>query len=322
MAAQPAFTIRPFTPYDYQALVAIHNATYPTFPSSVEEYVTSDQARLPQLRHCRWIAVADGAVVGAAQYTQTSEPDQPLEFEVGVGVLPSAEGRGIGSALYDRIAGALSPLDPARLTSHGCEDRPRSICFLEDRGFTQYMREGDAKLDLTAFDPSPYTGVEDGLRADGVAICPLADLAAADPGCYHRLYDLEFTVFRDVPGREDEPRPSFERWMRRFETADFDPAGFFVAVADGDLVGQAWVRPLADGATLHHELTGVRRAYRRRGIALALKLRAIAYGQAAGYATILTSNEVHNTPILTLNWRLGFVALPAWVFFEKRLAGR
>ena len=41
--------------------------------------------------------------------------------------------------------------------------------------------------------------------------------------------------------------------------------------------------------------------------------------KACGYHTILTSNAIHNTPMLALNTRLGFVPLPVWVFFQKSL---
>ena len=66
-------------------------------------------------------------------------------------------------------------------------------------------------------------------------------------------------------------------------------------------------------------LTAVLPPYRRRGIALALKLRGIRYAQAVGCPAILTGSEEHNRPMLTLNARLGFVPQPAWITFEKHL---
>lgn len=54
-------------------------------------------------------------------------------------------------------------------------------------------------------------------------------------------------------------------------------------------------------------LTGTRRAYRRRGLGLALKLRGIVDAQSCGIREIWTNNASNNVPMLSLNDRLGFV---------------
>jgi len=55
----------------------------------------------------------------------------------------------------------------------------------------------------------------------------------------------------------------------------------------------------------------VNRSYRKRG--LTLKMRSVAYAKARGCSAIWTGNDALNTPILTLNERLGFVCRrPSW----------
>ena len=54
-------------------------------------------------------------------------------------------------------------------------------------------------------------------------------------------------------------------------------------------------------------MTGVRRAWRRRGIALALKQAQIDAAKAAGLRRLRTANAVQN-PMLLVNERLGFRA--------------
>jgi GNAT superfamily N-acetyltransferase len=63
--------------------------------------------------------------------------------------------------------------------------------------------------------------------------------------------------------------------------------------------------------------TGVTRTYRRRGLALALKLRGITYARAHGHPLIRTLNVSSNQSILALNQRLGFRRSLAWVGFIK-----
>jgi GNAT superfamily N-acetyltransferase len=72
---------------------------------------------------------------------------------------------------------------------------------------------------------------------------------------------------------------------------------------------------------LHQGFTGVLPSHRGRGIATALKLRAIAHARGLGVRAIHTRQHAGNAPMLHLNARLGFRRGPADVRFEKRLAG-
>jgi GNAT superfamily N-acetyltransferase len=85
-------------------------------------------------------------------------------------------------------------------------------------------------------------------------------------------------------------------------------------------VGLSFLTCAAHAGWLDQRLTGVLPAYRRRGIALALKVRGLAYARDHGYDWIKTDSAVQNTAMRGLNRRLGFVEYPAWVFFRKTLA--
>ena len=75
---------------------------------------------------------------------------------------------------------------------------------------------------------------------------------------------------------------------------------------------------LADSSKIQTGLTGVLRSHRRRGIALALKLQAIAYAKTEGIKTIETDNE-ENNHMYQINMQLGFEPKPAFLDFEKSL---
>ena len=70
---------------------------------------------------------------------------------------------------------------------------------------------------------------------------------------------------------------------------------------------------------LRNGITGVKREHRRKGLALALKLRGIEYAQACNIERIWTTNESNNRPILTINERLGFIKQPALIDVAKDL---
>jgi len=58
-------------------------------------------------------------------------------------------------------------------------------------------------------------------------------------------------------------------------------------------------------------MTAVKRNWRRRGVASALKASQLAAAKAAGFRGIVTLNETRNEPMRRLNERLGYTAQPA-----------
>ena len=96
--------------------------------------------------------------------------------------------------------------------------------------------------------------------------------------------------------------------------------GFFVALDGERYVGMSnlW-KSQADPSELYTGLTGVSRSHRRRGIALALKLRAIDYARRNGVRRLKTWNESNNRAMLSINEALGFVKQPAWINYVKQI---
>ena len=67
-------------------------------------------------------------------------------------------------------------------------------------------------------------------------------------------------------------------------------------------------------------MTGVKRAWRRRGIAGALKRRQIIWAKENGYERLATQNEARNEPIRKLNTRLGYREAPGRIVMRGPLA--
>ena len=87
-----------------------------------------------------------------------------------------------------------------------------------------------------------------------------------------------------------------------------DPGGSFVALHGGEVVGYAGLRERADDPTLaEHGLTVVRRDYRGRGIAYALKRAQLRWAAEAGIHELVTWTQQGNKQSETLNRRLGYV---------------
>ena len=102
--------------------------------------------------------------------------------------------------------------------------------------------------------------------------------------------------------------------------ASDDPRAVFAALEHGEVVGYAKLSFSEESTErAFHDLTGVKRAHRGRGIAAALKRTQIAWAKANGYTSLQTSNEVRNEPIRRLNERYGYVLEPGVVIVRGGL---
>ncbi len=98
------------------------------------------------------------------------------------------------------------------------------------------------------------------------------------------------------------------------------PDAFFI-VRDGErYVGMSYLHRDDEGPNqLIQGITAIHAQYRGRGLALALKIKTIAYAQQHGFDAIRTAVESNNPSMLAINAKLGFVQGPGLIVFEKRL---
>jgi GNAT superfamily N-acetyltransferase len=312
--------IRPFTTDDFPAIVAVHNSAFPEYPGTVEEWKFWEGRRDPKIKHARWVVEQDGGIVAYADYAQSEWSYHPQKFGVGITVHPEHEERGIGSELYRMLSRELEPHDPISFRSHAREDKTRAVRFLKDRGFVEEQREWESRLSVQAFDFTPYDGAVAKVQEQGVGIRTLREIESI-PDWKRKLWELDWVLSQDVPHTEPLTQQPFDLWIgKHLESPNLLPDGYFLAVDNGEFVGVSNVwRCQASPEDFEVGLTGVRREYRRRGIALALKLCAVRYTKEQGIKTLKTWNEINNRAMLSINEALGFEKQPAWIEFVKTL---
>ena len=157
-------------------------------------------------------------------------------------------------------------------------------------------------LDLTAIE-APLIPVPDGIELVTWAERP--ELAAG-------MYEVAREAYPDVPGEEDAELSALDEWLAMdMQGAGDRPEATFVALEGDEVVAYAKLSlSLARPTVAMHDMTGVRRAWRCRGIASALKAAEIAWAKNAGYERLETQNEERNEPIRRLNERYGYVVMP------------
>lgn len=315
--------IKPFayTTDGYRAIVAIRNAVDTQYPQAVADWQHWDENREAQYLFRRYVVERDGEVVAFGNYGHMPWSHHPDKYYVNVMVHPDAQRQGIGSTFYEFLRRRLNRLRPRKLVANTRENRPGAMRFLEKRGFQQVMREEVSRLDPVTFDAARFAEKMEQVRASGVEIKTLAELQVEDPDWKRKTYDVDWECLKDVPSTDPFTRRSFEAFEKQtLENPCLLPDAWFIAVDGDDYVGLSvlW-RNLATDDLLETGLTGVIRSHRRRGIATAMKVKAIEYAQAHGNAAIDTDNE-ENNPMFQINLALGFKPLPAFLDYEKKLA--
>ena len=105
-----------------------------------------------------------------------------------------------------------------------------------------------------------------------------------------------------------------------WERSNLVQDAWYVALDRGKYVGmtELWSNQ-ADPELFDIGVTGVLRPHRRRGIAMALKLRGIEFAQRRGIRELRTWNALDNGAILAVNRQLGFVRRPAHIAYVKEV---
>ena len=289
-------------------------------PESAEELRREDGSWPEASLHERVAAYSpDRKMAGLGTCYQAYWQDSPSTVHVRLDVDPDHDKTHLLPLLYQEIQGLLEVrnCDFGRLVSGAKEDDSEKVQFLLGLGFCEEMRSPSSALQVVNFDGSVCEGAYKQLAQQGIRLITLAQLYEEEPEWKRKLRDLRWEIVQDVPSTEPFAEPTVEEFE---EMVLKDPAleeeAFFVALsADGTFVGMSnlWRNDPA-GKRLDTGLTGVIRSHRRRGIATALKMRTVQYAQASGAETIETSNE-EGSPMLALNFRLGFESKPAWVEF-------
>jgi GNAT superfamily N-acetyltransferase len=314
-------TIRPFRrdETDYHVMATVYGALVPDAPLNTAEWRIRDELHNPQLALYRVIGEIDSVAAGYAEYYQPTWCADPSYIEVSVYVHPAYQGRGLGTALWQHLQQAWQQYRPRYVLAKVREDWQTGFTFAIRHGFHEQRRVWTSRLDVTDFDPIPFQGALARVAEQRIEIHSFAALAAADAGFWRKLYELECQTTTDVPSAFPIAIPPYEQWIKLYQPEHGAVwEGSFAAIADGQVVGISTLETNDNETDVEVGFTAVRRDYRGRGIALALKLHTIAYAKAMGVTGIRTDNDSTNQAMWHINQRLGFLRGPVWVVLRRQ----
>jgi GNAT superfamily N-acetyltransferase len=322
--------IRPFRPIEpeYEAVAQIA-AQFPQDQLYDFEYAERGDLRAfdaafagtPDTLY-RLVAVLDDTIVGYAQLFHIPWLREPGHFWALIRVARAWQRQGIGGQLYHDAFAELRRLDALAVQIEVFESQLPLITHIERLGFHELFRSWPYRLETNDFDLSRFAASAERATGRGIMITTLAEERARGADWLPRLHDLHAAITRDIP-LPGHPHPApglawFERYACGLPVSM--PDAYFIAVDGERYVGESCMhRREAAPRELSQKTTGVLSEYRGYGIAMALKLRTIAYAQRYGYTRIWTGVESNNPSMLAINAKLGFVQGPGVIVFEKQL---
>ncbi len=280
---------------DAEVFLGVRNRIEPEYPfgRAAFESVRHYPERLDLVAY--WNGVPIG--VGSAG-RHFDNPDGPWSFS-NVRVARDHRRRGIGTAIFAAVAEHVAAQGKTGLYTVLREDDADSRGFLARRGWEEVLRTQHVRFELTRRSGEP-------VLPEGVELVTMAEALDA------LVYDAAVEIEQDLPAADDVVTGTLEEWRERAVGPLGVRACSFAALSGGQVVGYAILEDGEDGIA-YHAMTGVRRGWRGRGLARALKERQLAAARAAGYREVRAANEVGNAPMRALNEKLGYTPLHAWL---------
>jgi GNAT superfamily N-acetyltransferase len=282
-------------------------------PSSVAEVRERIAGQIQPGRSVLRLGAEDGtgALIGYGHALRDAYMEPGL-FWVHVTVDPAARRKGAGRALYEAVRSFAHEHGATWLRGEVRDHLPEAMAFARAMGFTAERHIFESTLQVADFDERPFLDALERAEAAGARFFSLADLGDTR-AARERLWVLERTVARDVPGGSEATIRPFEVWERQVvASGHYLAEGQLVAAHGDEWVGMAGLLDYPEGAMMYHGITGVVSAYRGKGLATALKLLAIRLARSRGVKLLRTNNDAENAPMLAINRKLGYQSEPGY----------
>jgi len=319
------YRARPFEDGDREAIVEAGNAeAHPMEAESADEWRRWEGMMDDPHRIRITLIGPDGKIVGtgAIQVGMMQRPDGSQQ--IGVTVFKEHRGRGVGSAVLAGLEAEARRRGVPRLLSGASASKPFALAFARKRGYREIGRRIMSYRELASYDPGEWRGSLDRVAKGGIRIRSFSDVLAErdDAGkdrFWHELYEAEGPMWDDIPFASPTPHWPYERfYTMAVKSGQMLPDLSLVAYA-GDVIAGFTTTGDHQGKDGWTWMTGVARDHRGKGIAMALKVEALARAKANGRRAMGTVNDEPNKAMRGVNIKLGYQPVPEHVELEKKL---
>jgi GNAT superfamily N-acetyltransferase len=298
-------TIRELEPErDAADVVEILREASPLMVLSPDSWLHRERTIPERAQPAGWVAEDGGKVVGECWALRTFFSEGSTTALCSLNVRASHRRRGIGTELYERMLTHVQLLGSTRMQA-GFPENDAGVVFATTRGFHEERAEAESVVDPRTVEESPSAEVD------------LRSVAEVDP---RLVYEADTEATRDMPSTETIDVISYEEWREHvLEYPFFTAEGSYVAMVDGVAAAVSLLIADEESGRGGNMFTGTQRAYRGRGLGLAVKLASIAWAREHGITQIATRNDETNAPMLAINRRLGYEPAGRRVEYLKHL---
>ena len=272
----------------------------------------------------RLLLYQNSQLIGVMYYSQGRENNNRTTFFT-LNIDPAYNTQKTKKLLYNRMIEEIASFSSNKiLTSvyeHPNYDSVKQ--FLIDNQFKLVQTNREYSCDITKIDIEKYQPLIKKLKSEGIKFYDSKEEMLDWPDHYKKLEQLTWAYSQDfpIPDGVEHTRSPFERYMKEINNYYENCYGAeIVAVKDGEYIGSTDLEVYYKTEP-HKAWTGglgVLKEFRRRGIATALKIKAIERLLGRGVKEIRTDNE-ENNPMYKINVALGFEPVPFSLEYMKEI---
>jgi mycothiol synthase len=257
---------------------------------------------------------SDGGLMGGGQN----------RWRAGIRVAPEHRRRGLAGEMLARLEAHVRAKGAPKLQSAVRGEEEDGLRFAEKHGYKEFHRRYDSYLDVPAFDATRFDDPKAMAARAGVRIdrYDVLEKEAKDRVAFQRgTYESMTATQMDIPRPEPMPPPPPFEAVREvyFEGETFARDSTMIALRGDRVVGTS-VTIIDPEGVAYTVYTGVDKAERGKGIALAMKLAILQRLKERGTKLFGTTNDEANAPMRGINAKLGYVISPPTIEVEKVFA--
>ena len=263
-------------------------------------------------------------LIGLIYYTQGRDENSKTAF-FNILINPKFNNNGFREILYQEMLNEVKDFQCNQLYYNIYEHSNYKTYheFLIKHNFKLVQTNREYSCDIKQIKTKKYQPLIKKLESKGIKFYDSRDQMLDWPNHFKKLEELHWILDQDIPHPDGikSTRAPFEQWKK--VVLDFYSNSYgvdIVAVKNGEYIGSTDIEIFLKSEP-HKAWTGalgVIRKFRRKGIATALKIKAIEALLKKNITEIRTDNEKNN-PMYKINVALGFKPVPFSLEYMKKL---
>ena len=286
---------------DAEAFIDIWTACLPIPLPEAGSLLEKYPIRVEGVEDGSLLAVQDGRAIGLTSMIRVASAPQ---IHAVLAVHPVGQKQGLGQDLLQRALGIARDYGAREFCTAYFQSDARAMDFARCAGF-----EDRDKIYWGAYDCSEPIGPwalakRASVKRAGIRIVSAVTFRRECEDWDRQWWHHEMQAIEDIPSDIPLNGQPFSQWRRQIEPPFCYLDNVWVALEGRRLVGLTRLG-VRHGTRVNINHMGVNRAYRRQGIATALKCACVEHARAVGATELTTQNHAQN-PMYGLNHAFGF----------------